>query len=386
MARVLLHIGGPKTGTSFLQAVLWQQRDLALEQGLLLPLTGVADHYRAYLELSGQANWMGVTGSVDGAWARLLDAIADHPTDSLVSTEFLVHATAEHADRAVRELSALGREVHVVITVRDLARFLPSQWQETIKSTRTWTFDDFLDQTREGTTSAGAFQRRLWNCPDWAATWAQVVGPDRVHVVTVPPAGAPRSLLWERFASVLGLDAGRFSLDLPRANDSLGAEQAELLRRINVALAGRLAWPAPYKAIVKRGLARRILAQQPGTAITVPAAQLPWVRAEADAMVGALAAGGVDVVGDLSDLRVPDVGQTDRPATADPGASGDTRIADEAVAAMAELLLATAEARERNEVKVARLRSRLAASDGPTTDAGRRRGLGRWLRAKDGER
>jgi len=378
VARVLLHIGGPKTGTSFLQAVLWQQRDLALEQGLLLPLTGVPDHYRAYLELSGQANWMGVDGSVEGSWGRLLDAIADHPADSLVSTEFLVHATAEHAARAVRDLTALGREVHVVITARDLARFLPSQWQETIKSTRTWTFDDFLEQTREGTTSAGSFQRRLWSYPDWAATWAEVVGAERVHLVTVPPADAPRAQLWERFASVLGLEADRFSLDLPRANDSLGAEQAELLRRVNVALEGRLTWPAPYKATVKRGLGRSILARRPGAAITVPAAQLPWVRAEAAAMVDALAASGVDVVGDLGDLLVPDDEPGDQPA-----APTDAQVVDEAVAALAELLVSTAETRERHRSKVARLRERLAAA---SADGGRPAGRGRWLRSKGGER
>jgi len=378
VARVLLHIGGPKTGTSFLQAVLWQQRDLALEQGLLLPLTGVPDHYRAYLELSGQADWMGVDGSVEGSWGRLLDAIADHPADSLVSTEFLVHATAEHAARAVRDLTALGREVHVVITARDLARFLPSQWQETIKSTRTWTFDDFLEQTREGTTSAGSFQRRLWSYPDWAATWAEVVGAERVHLVTVPPADAPRAQLWERFASVLGLEADRFSLDLPRANDSLGAEQAELLRRVNVALEGRLTWPAPYKATVKRGLGRSILARRPGAAITVPAAQLPWVRAEAAAMVDALAASGVDVVGDLGDLLVPDDEPGDQPA-----APTDAQVVDEAVAALAELLVSTAETRERHRSKVARLRERLAAA---SADGGRPAGRGRWLRSKGGER
>lgn len=384
--RVFLHIGGPKTGTTFLQAVLWRQADVALRQGLLLPLTKVADHYRAYLDLTGQPNWTGAPGPVDGMWARLVGEIAAHDGDALVSTEFLVHATPEHAARAIGELTALGREVHVVITARRLERFLPSQWQETIKTGRAWTFADYLRETREGT-PAGLVQRRLWDYAALVDTWSQGIPAEQVHVVTVPPAAASRSLLWDRFASVVGLDPGAFSLDVPRTNDSLGAEQVEVLRGLNAALAGRLPWPGPYKVNVKRPVVRRILASRPGAPIQVPAAELPWVRTEAASLVAGLSASGVQVVGDLADL----LGDDD--ATPEPAAAPDLdpqRVGEEAVAALAELVLAHAATRQKQRAKIARLRRRLAAQRPPAPGRVRRtarrvrRGLRRLRRIGHG--
>ena len=49
--RVFLHVGSPKTGTTFLQNVLWAQRDLAAQQGVSLPMNRFLDHYFAALDL-----------------------------------------------------------------------------------------------------------------------------------------------------------------------------------------------------------------------------------------------------------------------------------------------------------------------------------------------
>jgi hypothetical protein len=38
--RVLLHVGTPKTGTSYLQDVLFRNRELLREHGILYPPTG----------------------------------------------------------------------------------------------------------------------------------------------------------------------------------------------------------------------------------------------------------------------------------------------------------------------------------------------------------
>ena len=39
------------------------------------------------------------------------------------------------------------------------------------------------------------------------ATWGLYLPPERIHLVTVP-SGADRTLLWERFAGVVGVDPG----------------------------------------------------------------------------------------------------------------------------------------------------------------------------------
>ena len=52
---MFLHVGSPKTGTTFLQDVLWSQREAAGEQGLLLPGERFHDHFLATLDVRGLA-------------------------------------------------------------------------------------------------------------------------------------------------------------------------------------------------------------------------------------------------------------------------------------------------------------------------------------------
>ena len=49
--RVLLHIGLPKTGTTYLQQVVWGNRDRLASDGILLPGFGHREHLWAALDL-----------------------------------------------------------------------------------------------------------------------------------------------------------------------------------------------------------------------------------------------------------------------------------------------------------------------------------------------
>ena len=380
--RVFLHVGVPKTGTTFLQAVLWRQRDLALEQGLLLPLARVGDHHRACLDLTGRADRAKDPAQVPGSWRRLLAAVAAHRGDTLVSHEMFAAATEEQAARAIREVTELGREVHVVLTVRDLARQLPSLWQETVKAARDWTLAEFLHELRFGEAPAGRDLQRLLDYPGLVETWSSGIPRERVHVVTVPPPGASRTLLWERFCSAVGLEPDAFSLEVPGSNDSLGAEQVELLRRVNHELAGRMGWPAPYLPTVKRGLAQSVLAERLGTPLRVTSAELPWVRDRSALMIDQLRDSGAHLVGDLADLAV---------AGEPGGAAGidvaEEMITDEAIAAIAELLVHHAEDREKEKQTLARLRQRVASQQASQQASGQRavRRLPRLRRRGGGE-
>jgi hypothetical protein len=354
MSRIFLHVGSPKTGTTFLQQVLWSQRDLALAHGLLLPLRSVQDHFFACLDLRESQHLAEHPERVRGSWRHAVAEIAAHAGDALVSHELFAQATPEQAERGVADLVATGREVHVVITARDLARQLPAQWQEVLKAGGVLTFEEFLREARAGSGVVGSYLARVQDYAALARRFGGRLPPGRVHVVTVPPAGAPRGLLWERFARVVGLDPQAFSLDVPRANESLGREQAELLRLVNLALDGRIARPGPYPAVVKGLYAHRILAARPGARITLPADDLALARDRSAAMVADLVALGVDVAGDLDDLLVPDgvpAGDAETPE--------DTVLLTEAVAATAALLEAHAAARAEHRAAASRLRGRV---------------------------
>src|SRR3954464_13914523 len=48
---VFLHIGEPKSGTTFVQQVMWSNRDQLARQGVLLPGAHAQDHFRANQDL-----------------------------------------------------------------------------------------------------------------------------------------------------------------------------------------------------------------------------------------------------------------------------------------------------------------------------------------------
>ena len=87
-----------------------------------------------------------------------------------------------------------------------------------------------------GSVRRGEDDQKFWryqDVPGILALWSAGLPPGHVHLVVVPPSGAPRDELWRRTASVLGIDVTGMDTDAHRANDSLGLVEAELLRRIN---------------------------------------------------------------------------------------------------------------------------------------------------------
>ena len=50
-SQVFLHIGLPKTGTTYLQSVLWESRAALARDGYLLPGSGHREHLWAALDL-----------------------------------------------------------------------------------------------------------------------------------------------------------------------------------------------------------------------------------------------------------------------------------------------------------------------------------------------
>src|SRR5687768_8068664 len=125
--RVFLHIGAPKTGSTYVQNVLWNNRDALHGAGILLPGSRSA-HDQAMTDLR-EVPWRdpGATWTWDG----LVAEARDWPGDVIISNEALGGATAAQAARAVRSLHPA--EVHVVVMGRDLWRTFPSMWQQSIR-------------------------------------------------------------------------------------------------------------------------------------------------------------------------------------------------------------------------------------------------------------
>jgi hypothetical protein len=358
---VFVHIGAPKTGTTFLQSVLFENRAALRRAGLLIPGRTTRSHFRAAQDLRGSTFKGYAEPGVAGSWARLVKQVRRWPRTSVISHEIFAAATEQAVDRALADLEFA--DVHVIWTARDLARQLPAAWQERLKNGETLSFGEFLDKVRAG--SARRSPRRgfwaLHGGPDILARWSRGLPPERVHVVTVPPPGADPALLWRRFAGVIGIDAAAYDTTVRTANPSLSAAEAAVLRSLNGTLdRDRISWPA-YRSAIKYGVALALSGPggPSGTRIELPEDVYEWVLRWSEDAFAAMRAAGYDVAGDLADL-VP----AQRPVGADPDApppAEQVEAAGRMLAAMVWLL--TDDARWRIGERLSRVsRGRLPAS------------------------
>ena len=97
-------------------------------------------------------------------------------------------------------------------------------------------FDAFLDRV----TSDGSGAARGFDLPAVLEQWRGVVPPERSHVVTVPRPGSAHRTARRGSATSSGSTPARSTTRRSSDNRSLGLTQAELLRRVNLALGERL--------------------------------------------------------------------------------------------------------------------------------------------------
>jgi hypothetical protein len=301
---VFLHIGPPKTGTTYLQDVLWANRKTLRGQDLLVPGPSPVSQFHAVVDLlERDTTGLGVP-STAGAWQGLLGTIRAWDGRVVVSHENLGFASSDQVARARADLADV--DVHILFTARSLTSVAPAAWQERLKNRSDASWADFLAELGDDS----------WPNPFWRQhgggalfDWAEGLPPERVHVVTVPPSGSRPELLWERFAAVLRVDPASCSTDLPRSNESLGIDEAAFLRHYNAGPGRDLSWPA-YRVGVKHGLAM-VLAQRPDKRrILVGGADAALFRRRAEQLEQRIRSAGFDVVGELAELLDADAGNT----------------------------------------------------------------------------
>lgn len=307
--RVVLHVGTMKSGTSYLQALLFAEKARLAEAGVLVPGRTWNDQARAVRQALNPRS----RGPRD-RWQAMVEEVASARGAAVISMEYLGPA---HPDAIASVVDQLGGEaVRVVITARDLNRTLVSMWQETIQNGRTWSWTDYLAdaETKQPADGPGAADRRtpggtFWRQQDlvrMVSDWSGVVDRENLTLVTVPQPGAPRTTLAERFAEASGLDLD-IERTVSRANESLGLASLLVLRRVNELLDERdLRFPIG-QGLRKRTLAKTVLASrrdvEPALGLVTPA----WVIEQTRRTVRSLSRAGVTLVGDWADLEPVDV-------------------------------------------------------------------------------
>lgn len=337
----VLHVGAPKTGSTYLQSVLWNNRDALLAAGVHVLGNDQGEHHRASHDLRG-ARFNPSDPGVDwtGAWDRMAAWAAESPAPTVVvSEEKLASVTPEQAQRAVATLAP--RTVHVVYVTRDLPGLLPSEWQEYVKHGTSTTYGAWAASVLGSATEGpGAWFWKVHDLESVVARWATAVPREHIHVITMPGSRAPRDEIWRRFCTVLDCPPEvATELDMS-ANPSLGLVGAEVLRRVNAALPPEL--PQWHRV----GVVRDVLANEVLNPLSPPG-RPPLPRDLVDdvldraqrtrSLLGDL---GCDVIGDADELA-PDPARLE--GADDPD---ETEVADLAVRALAEMSARLAGARD----------------------------------------
>lgn len=326
--RVFLHIGLPKTGTTYLQSVLWGARDDLARDGYLLPGAGHREHLWAALDLQERPHLERRHPDAPGALARLVTETRGHRGTALITHEFFCGAGREQARGLVESLAPA--EVHVVITARDTLGMLTAGWAEYVKNGGT---EPLSAMRGESIGNQAEFGWRTWDLAGVLRRWGRHVEPQHVHVIPMPGPGAPRDQHWRSFAEVVGLDPERYAAPQEPRNPALGVAQVELLRRVNPHLAA-FKRPLDRGTWIRGYLAEKHLVAQAGERLGADEDQVLDCRRRAERAIGIIERRGYHVQGDVESLRVPD----QPPARQRPDAVSDAELLDVATMLIADLL------------------------------------------------
>ena len=168
--RVILHVGAPKTGTSFVQSVLFDHRFALATEGLRYPGARFDAHFLAALDLL-QLPWGGLEREAVGAWDALAEEVRRPGPLAVISHEILAIATRAQVARALESFG--DAEVHIVYSARDLVRQIPAEWQENVKHRRRVSYERFLDKIQDPARSSklASWFWGVQEVPDVLARW-----------------------------------------------------------------------------------------------------------------------------------------------------------------------------------------------------------------------
>jgi hypothetical protein len=340
--RVILHVGAPKTGTSLVQDYMFANPGVLAARGILYPGDERDSHFVAALDLM-KLPWGGLELQAAGAWDRIAEDVRGWRGTAVVSHEILARATPDMVARALNSFG--GAEIHVLVSARDLVRQIPAEYQENVKHRRTLSYEEFLNEIGDPARN-GPVASWFWDVQDIPGIldrWGSSLPAEQVHVLTVPPAGADRAILPDRFAEALSLNPAGLRAHRSRANPSLGAAETAFVRRVNeVVNPGNRIPGRFYREYVREKLVHQMLAERSQVSrIGLPVDVFEWARQVSASWADELGRRGYGIIGDLADLIVPedacptsdfpDPDHPDEAAVADVGLEAVVRLLDEVV-------------------------------------------------------
>ena len=160
MARLILHVGAHKTGTSYLQRILHLNRDLLARHGVIYPDLGPnpAHHILTTPWIDNPEiapHWYG-PGGPEGLWQRIIADLADRDGTVILSAEPFSRMAPQAVDMV--DLAARCRrfdDVTVVYVARNQVELAQSIWLQRAKTGGAPPVDRFVAHALEAGLTSG---------------------------------------------------------------------------------------------------------------------------------------------------------------------------------------------------------------------------------------
>ena len=131
--KVFLHVGLPKTGTTYLQSIAWANKTVLREQGVLLPGFGPRQHLWASCVVREEQRLERRHPDAHLAWQQLTDDARDWTGTALISHEFFAGASEDQVRAALMPTSTPPRCTWWSPPARS-SGWSPPRWQEWVKN------------------------------------------------------------------------------------------------------------------------------------------------------------------------------------------------------------------------------------------------------------
>lgn len=304
----ILHIGPHKTGTTAVQAALHAARAELDRQGLYY----ASDYRHAMTAVLAGLQLPNAWGDDKEPpprwkWDRLVGKVRATKADRVIfSSEFFSDGTPDAIRKVIDELDPA--RVHVVVTLRPVAKIIPSQWQQWVQNQWTTPFDQFVrDLLDKPDGRAGKLFWSRHRHDELIRRWAGIVGTDRVTAIALDDGD--HDMVLRVFERLTGLEPGTLQPDPTLTNRSMTLPEIEVIRAFNVAYKAEKLSRKVYARVLRFGAAGLMEARTPSPdepRIELPGFAREPVAAVAREIIEGIRASGVRVIGDLDGLtQVP---------------------------------------------------------------------------------
>ena len=134
-------------------------------------------------------------------------------------------------------------------------------------------------------------------------SWSAACRPSGSTWSPCRSGGADPGELFRRFCTAFGIDPAWAPLDSDRLNTSLGVAETQVIRQLNRRMDRATRREAEYDELIRELLAQDRLVHRASAPVRLPPGRFAWATDQAEQWIEWVKGSGIQVVGDLDDLR-----------------------------------------------------------------------------------